>query len=88
MPKNKTHSGASKRFKITGSGKVLRERAGKRHLLEHKSSRSPLADRHGRRGSGRRQEDQEASRQVRLGPRVRSGGTTSITPGPIRFRAV
>jgi large subunit ribosomal protein L35 len=39
MPKNKTHSGASKRFKITGSGKVMRERAGKRHLLEHKSSK-------------------------------------------------
>lgn len=39
MPKNKTHSGASKRFKITGSGKVMRERAYKRHLLEHKSSR-------------------------------------------------
>jgi large subunit ribosomal protein L35 len=39
MPKNKTHSGTSKRFKITGSGKVLRERAGKRHLLEHKSSK-------------------------------------------------
>jgi large subunit ribosomal protein L35 len=38
MPKNKTHSGASKRFKITGSGKVLHERAGKRHLLEHKPS--------------------------------------------------
>ncbi|MFD6420309.1 50S ribosomal protein L35 [Streptomyces sp. NPDC060194] len=38
MPKNKTHSGSKKRFKITGSGKVLRERAGKRHLLEHKSS--------------------------------------------------
>ena len=38
MPKNKSHSGASKRFKITGSGKVLRERAGKRHLLEHKPS--------------------------------------------------
>lgn len=38
MPKNKTHSGAKKRFKITGSGKVLRERA-KRHLLEHKSSK-------------------------------------------------
>jgi large subunit ribosomal protein L35 len=43
MPKNKTHSGASKRFKITGSGKVLRERAGKRHLLEHKSSRKTRA---------------------------------------------
>ena len=38
MPKNKTHSGASKRFKITGSGKVLREKAGKRHLLERKAS--------------------------------------------------
>ena len=39
MPKVKTHSGASKRFKITGSGKVLRERANRRHLLEHKSTR-------------------------------------------------
>ena len=38
MPKNKTHSGASKRFKITGSGKLLRQQAGLRHLLEHKSS--------------------------------------------------
>ena len=39
MPKVKTHSGAGKRFKITGSGKVMRERANARHLLEHKSSR-------------------------------------------------
>jgi large subunit ribosomal protein L35 len=39
MPKNKTHSGASKRFKVTGSGKLLRQKAGRRHLLEHKSSR-------------------------------------------------
>jgi large subunit ribosomal protein L35 len=38
MPKNKTHSGASKRFKLSGSGKVLRERAGVRHYLEHKPS--------------------------------------------------
>ena len=38
MPKQKTHSGAKKRFKVTGSGKLLFERAGKRHLLEHKSS--------------------------------------------------
>jgi large subunit ribosomal protein L35 len=38
MPKNKTHSGTSKRFKITGSGKVLHERANKRHYLEHKPS--------------------------------------------------
>jgi large subunit ribosomal protein L35 len=39
MPKVKTHSGASKRFRITGSGKVMREQANGRHLLEHKSSR-------------------------------------------------
>ncbi|WP_369056530.1 MULTISPECIES: 50S ribosomal protein L35 [Kineococcus] len=39
MPKNKTHSGAKKRFRISGSGKVLRERAGKRHLLEHKATK-------------------------------------------------
>ena len=39
MPKNKTHSGTSKRFKVTGSGKVLREKAGKRHILEKKSSK-------------------------------------------------
>ena len=38
MPKNKTHSGARKRMKLTGSGKVMRERAGRRHLLERKSS--------------------------------------------------
>ena len=39
MPKQKTHSGAKKRFKVTGSGKLMRERANKRHLLEGKSSR-------------------------------------------------
>ena len=39
MPKNKSHSGTSKRFKLSGSGKVLRQKAGRRHLLEHKSSR-------------------------------------------------
>lgn len=39
MPKNKTHSGAKKRFRVTGSGKIMREQANKRHLLEHKSSK-------------------------------------------------
>ena len=39
MPKNKSHSGARKRFKVTGSGKLLREKTGKRHNLERKSSR-------------------------------------------------
>ena len=36
MPKMKTHSGAKKRFKVTGSGKVMRRQAGKAHLNEHK----------------------------------------------------
>ena len=39
MPKNKTHSGAKKRFRTTGSGKLMREQANRRHLLEHKSTR-------------------------------------------------
>jgi large subunit ribosomal protein L35 len=39
MPKMKTHSGAKKRFRISGTGKVLREQANRRHLLEAKSSR-------------------------------------------------
>ena len=39
MPKQKTHSGAKKRFKITGSGKRKKQQAGMRHNLEVKSSR-------------------------------------------------
>ena len=35
--KIKTKKAAAKRFKITSTGKVLRYKAGKRHLLEHKS---------------------------------------------------
>ena len=31
MPKMKTKSGAKKRFRLTGSGKVMSSRAGKRH---------------------------------------------------------
>ena len=37
MPKQKTHSGAKKRFKVTGTGKILRRRAMASHLLEKKS---------------------------------------------------
>ena len=39
MPKQKTHSGAKKRFKITGSGKIMKQQAGMRHNLEGKSSK-------------------------------------------------
>ncbi|MBX5468170.1 MAG: 50S ribosomal protein L35 [Firmicutes bacterium] len=37
MPKMKTHRGTRKRIRITGSGKARRHRAGKSHLLVHKS---------------------------------------------------
>ena len=39
MPKAKTHSRASKRFRVTGNGKIMRRRANRNHLLEHKSSK-------------------------------------------------
>jgi large subunit ribosomal protein L35 len=39
MPKMKPHSAAVKRFKLTGTGKVMRRRANRNHLFEHKSSR-------------------------------------------------
>jgi large subunit ribosomal protein L35 len=43
MPKpiarNKTRKSVAKRFKITGTGKVLRTRGGRRHLLQCKSSK-------------------------------------------------
>ncbi len=35
----KTKKSAAKRFKITATGKVLRSRAGKRHLLQGKSAK-------------------------------------------------
>ena len=39
MPKMKPHSGMGKRVRVTGGGKIIAEPAGKRHLLEGKSSR-------------------------------------------------
>ena len=39
MPKMKTSSGARKRFKVTGAGKILRRRAMRSHNLEKKSSK-------------------------------------------------
>jgi large subunit ribosomal protein L35 len=43
MPKQKTHSGAKKRFKITGTGKVLRRRAMRSHLLGKKTAKRKRA---------------------------------------------
>ena len=39
MPKQKNHSGAKKRFKVTGAGKLLRRRAMKSHYLSNKSAK-------------------------------------------------
>ena len=39
MPKMKTHKGAKKRFKVTGSGKVKRNRAFKSHILTKKDAK-------------------------------------------------
>jgi large subunit ribosomal protein L35 len=37
MPKMKTHKGTAKRFRTTGSGKIMRGKAFKSHILEKKS---------------------------------------------------
>jgi large subunit ribosomal protein L35 len=39
MPKQKTDRGAAKRFKVTGTGRLRRQQAMRRHLLEKKSSK-------------------------------------------------
>ena len=39
MPKQKTNSGAKKRFKVSGAGKLLRRHAMKSHNLEKKSAK-------------------------------------------------
>ena len=39
MPKNKTNSGAKKRFALTGSGKIKRKHAFKSHILTKKTKK-------------------------------------------------
>jgi len=39
MPKQKTHRGAAKRFKVTGTGRVFRRKQYRSHLLEKKPSK-------------------------------------------------
>ena len=39
MPKTKTRSAAKKRFKVTGTGRILRRPTMRSHNLEHKSSK-------------------------------------------------
>jgi large subunit ribosomal protein L35 len=39
MPKIRSHKGTQKRFRLSGTGKLLRRGAGQSHMLEHKSSK-------------------------------------------------
>ncbi len=42
MPKLKTHKSASRRFHVTGSGKIMRMKGGKSHLRRNKSRRAKM----------------------------------------------
>jgi large subunit ribosomal protein L35 len=43
MPKMKSHTGMGKRVKVTGTGKLVSEPAGKRHKLQGKTTRHKRA---------------------------------------------
>ncbi|MDR2492773.1 MAG: 50S ribosomal protein L35 [Coriobacteriales bacterium] len=46
MPKMKTHRGSAKRFRVTGTGKIMRSKAFKSHILEKKSQKRKRNFRH------------------------------------------
>lgn len=46
MPKMKTNSSAKKRFRVTGTGKIKRKHAYKRHILTKKTTKQKRALRH------------------------------------------
>ena len=84
MPKQKTHSGAKKRFKVTGTGKLLRRHAMKSHLLEHKSPKRKRAfgKDHARQGDAPRQQEAaggevDADASSDPSTRARSGARSS-----------
>ena len=69
MPKIKTKSGAKKRFKVTGGGKVLYAQSGKRHgMIKRIEEANPPASRHQRAVQDRRRQHQEILFAERLKP--------------------
>ena len=46
MPKMKTHRGSAKRFRVTGSGKIMRAKAYKSHILTKKTAKRKRNSRH------------------------------------------
>ncbi|MCH7708789.1 MAG: 50S ribosomal protein L35 [Deltaproteobacteria bacterium] len=63
MPKMKTHRGAAKRFKKTGSGKIVRTKSNKQHILTKKS---PKRKRHLRKGAIVKKVDEKRLKQMLL----------------------
>jgi len=64
MPKMKTKSGAKKRFHLTGTGKIKRKHAFKRHILTKKSKRRKLALTHS--GLVHKADERNVREQLRL----------------------
>jgi large subunit ribosomal protein L35 len=64
MPKMKSHSGAAKRFKKTGTGKITRQKANKQHILTKKRTK---------RKRGLRQDDVVAKADVHRVKRMLPG---------------
>ena len=78
MPKAKTHSGASKRFRRTGTGKIVRQKANRRHLLEHKpTKRTRRLDGRTDCGSQRHQTGQRAAERL-------TGQPAALAPDHLR----
>ncbi len=63
MPKMKTHRGAAKRFKKTGTGKITRSRRNKQHILTKKS---PKRKRNLRKGAIVEKVDEKRLKQMLL----------------------
>ncbi len=64
MPKMKTKSGAKKRFKLTGTGKIKRKHAYKSHILTKKSKKRKLALTHT--GLVHKADERSVKEQLRL----------------------
>ena len=82
MPKMKTHRGAAKRFKVTGTGKIRRRKAFRDHLLENEVEPAHAPARPRRRGDRRRQEARRAhARRSSRQPDPPTGGRRTVTRG-------
>ena len=71
MPKNKTHSGAKKRFKVTGSGKIMRLQAGRKSGAAFASAPTTGSRKKHRRNAGRQAAPKkERGRSENLDPEI------------------